>query len=115
MKSRHEDCPGRARSFSLQEQNPEFSQIVDAHGCVRVQGDLTHRTAGQLRGTVEGLRRGGLSRVVVDLRGLRSTDEAGLSSLEATRAAMEADGGRLTVLAPPPASRTTRRLNPVEK
>ena len=87
----------------MQGGRPAFSQAVDSRrGCVRVQGDLTSRTADQLRGTVDALRRGGLTGVIVDCRGLRSTDQAGLESMRAMQAAVDADGGYVSVLAFPP-------------
>lgn len=42
--------------------------------------------------------------VVLDLRGIRSVDDAGWSTLVAMRAAVEADGGRLSLLFPPDAA-----------
>lgn len=76
---------------------PTFRQAVDAHqGSIRVAGDLDHRTADQLRGTIEALQRSGHRRILVDLRDLRSADELGLQALHTLRAAVEADGGRLT-------------------
>ena len=99
MGTQHQDVTSRLHPLPLGEAVTAFSQVINTQGCVRAQGDLTRRTADQLRGTVEALRGSGLSHVVVDLRGLRSTDEAGLRSLEATRSAVEADGDRLTVLA----------------
>jgi anti-anti-sigma regulatory factor len=78
---------------------PAFRQVVDGRrGCVGAAGDLNPRTADQLRGTVEALRRGGHRRILVDLHGLHSADEPGLRALDTLRAVVEADGGRLTLL-----------------
>ncbi|MGY1634637.1 STAS domain-containing protein [Geodermatophilus sp. SYSU D01186] len=78
---------------------PAFSQVVDGRrGCIGATGDLTHRTADQLRGTVEALRRGGHRRILVDLHGLHSADALGLRALHTLQALVEADGGRLTLL-----------------
>ncbi len=85
-----------------------FRQVVDGRrGCVGASGDLDRRTADQLRGTVEALRRGGHRRVLVDLHGLDSADEPGLRALYALRAVVEADGGRLTLLHIPETDRAS--------
>lgn len=87
---------------------PAFSQVVDGRrGCVRAAGVLDRRTADQLRGTVDALRRSGHQRILVDLHGLHGADELGLRALHALGAAVDAEGGRLTVLhlpQPDPAS-----------
>ena len=83
---------------------PSFSQVVDGRrGCVRVAGDLTRRTADQLRGTVEALRRSGHRRILVELRDVCAADELGLQALRTLRAVVDADGGRLTLLRLPEA------------
>ena len=115
MEQQRKDGMNHTPYDPVAEPAPAFSQVVDARGCVRVDGDLTGRTADQLRGTVAALRRGGLSGFVLDLRGLRSTDEAGLRSVETTRAAVEADGGRLTVLSPPETVPSTCRVDRPEQ
>ena len=99
------------------ETRPFFSQVVDARsGCIRLRGDLTHRTAAEVRGTVEALRCGGLVSVVVDLRGLRSSDDTGLACVEALRTSVEADGGGLRVLGPSRMAGAGRRsLTPRER
>lgn len=100
MERQHQETPGRVGPRRRSEPEPAFRQALDALGHVRAHGDLTDRTAAQLRGTVEALRSSGVAGVVLDLRDLRSVDDAALSALQATRAAVEADGGRLTVLSP---------------
>ncbi|SOC50072.1 Anti-anti-sigma regulatory factor (antagonist of anti-sigma factor) [Blastococcus aggregatus] len=112
METKHEAVMNDPRPLPLRDSATVFSQVINTHGCVRARGDLTRRTADQLRGTVEALRHGGFSHVVVDLRELRSTDEFGLSSLKATRTAVEAAGDRLTVLAPRDAAGTFDGFTP---
>ena len=87
-----------------------FSQAVDGRrGCIHAQGDLDRRTADQLRGTVEALRRSGHRRILVDLQGLRSADELGVQALHTLRAVVEADGGRLTLLHLPDPDRASEQ------
>jgi anti-anti-sigma regulatory factor len=115
VEQQHQNGTDRTCSLPRREPAPAFGQVIDTRGRVKARGDLTGRTADLLRGTVEALRRGGLSGFVIDLRGLHSADEAGLRSVEATRAAIEADGGRVTVLAPPATARTPRRVAAAER
>lgn len=51
-----------------------------------------------IRGAVTALRSCGHQRVLLDLTGLRSADDSGLRRPASLRDAVEADGGRLTVL-----------------
>jgi anti-anti-sigma regulatory factor len=83
---------------------PAFGQVVDGRlGSIRAHGDLTRRTADQLRGTVEALLRNGHRRVVLDLGSLQSADEPGMRALRTLQAAVDADGGRLALLGVPEA------------
>ncbi|WP_116452304.1 STAS domain-containing protein [Blastococcus litoris] len=101
MEQPEDDEESRTRPAPGPEAAAAFSQVVDTRvGTIRAEGDLTGASAHQLRGTVDALRGAGRPGVVLDLRGIGSVDEDGLSSVEAIRAAVEADGGRLTLLVP---------------
>ncbi|MGY1650247.1 STAS domain-containing protein [Geodermatophilus sp. SYSU D01119] len=77
------------------------TEVVNVRlGAVRVTGDLTAQGADLLRGTVETLVRDGHRRVLVDLRGVRSADSAGLLVLRDVEEALAADGAALVVQRP---------------
>lgn len=78
-----------------------MTEIVDSRrGAVRVSGHLTVQGADLLRGTVEHLCRCGHARVVLDLRDVRATDDAGLDVLRELQETLAADGGRLLLRLP---------------
>jgi anti-anti-sigma regulatory factor len=75
---------------------PTLSEVVDGRrGRVTVSGHLTPQGADLLRGTVEGLRRLGHSTVVLDLKGVRVADPAGLHVLSDLCTSMADSGNRL--------------------
>ncbi|UOX99739.1 STAS domain-containing protein [Blastococcus sp. PRF04-17] len=77
---------------------PAMTEVVDSsRGAVRVSGHLTVQGADLLRGTVETLRRGGHTRVLVDLQGVQAADAAGLHVLRDVERSLAAEGARLLV------------------
>ncbi|WP_167760853.1 STAS domain-containing protein [Geodermatophilus sp. DF01_2] len=75
-----------------------LSEIVDRRaGLIRVSGHLTPLGADLLRGTADGLRGHGHGRVVLDLRGVRAADAAGLDILHELRRDFAADGVELRI------------------
>ena len=91
---------------------PAFSEVVDPrHRTIRAGGHLTVQGADLVRGTVLLLQRDHRGRVTLDLRGVRTADDAGLQDLENLRQAVTENGGELVLLhvpalrvvaAPPP-------------
>ncbi len=73
--------------------------VVRADGLITASGHLTRQGADLVRGTADSLRGSGHSRVVVDLRDVRSADDAGLDILLQLRRDFAADGGELVVRA----------------
>ena len=73
--------------------------VVRPGGRITASGDLTSQGADLLRGTADQLRGRGHSRVVVDLRDVLSTEDAGLDILRELRREFAADGGELIVRA----------------
>lgn len=75
-----------------------MTEIVNSRtGAIRVSGRLTAQGADLLRGTVEGLRNSGHTRVVLDLRDVRETDAAGLHVLRGVARKLEEQGALLMV------------------
>ena len=66
-------------------------------GRITASGHLTRQGADLLRGTADSLRDNGFSAVVLDLRGVRAVDEAGLAILRGLRHAFAATGDRLVI------------------
>ncbi len=73
--------------------------VVRPDGLITASGHLTRQGADLVRGTADSLRGSGHSRVVVDLRDVRSADDAGLDILHQLRRDFAADGGELVVRA----------------
>ena len=76
--------------------------ISTAHGSVvTVAGELDPHTAGELQATLEEvLMPDGVSRVVLELSGVRFIDSSGLRVLLAANESLMRAGGRLTLRAP---------------
>jgi anti-anti-sigma regulatory factor len=75
-----------------------LTETVDRRtGLIRAAGHLTAQGADLLRGTADALRGRGHSRVVLDLRGVREADDAGLAILRSLRRAFSAGGGELLI------------------
>jgi anti-anti-sigma regulatory factor len=75
-----------------------LTETVDRRrGLIRAAGHLTAQGADLLRGTADSLRGRGHSRVVLDLRGVRDADDAGLAILRALRRAFAAAGSELLI------------------
>ena len=66
----------------------------------RLSGELDMATAGQLHDVLDGLRRDGFHRVVLDLSGLEFLGAAGLSVLLRADAQFRAVGGHVTLTQP---------------
>lgn len=77
---------------------PALTEVVDARaGAVRASGHLTVQGADLLRGAIESLHRSGHARVVLDLRDVRTADDAGLHVLRDVAGSLAARGGVLVV------------------
>jgi anti-anti-sigma regulatory factor len=75
-----------------------LTETVDPRtGHIRARGHLTAQAADLLRGTADSLRGRGHARVVLDLRGVRDADDAGLAILRSLRRAFAAAGGELLI------------------
>jgi anti-anti-sigma regulatory factor len=75
-----------------------LSESVDrSAGRIRASGYLTPQGADLLSGTADSLRGSGHTRVVIDLRDVRSADDAGLDILRSLRSRFAADGGELLI------------------
>lgn len=73
---------------------------------VRVRGDLDLMTAGTFREEVEAeLERTGVSRLVLNLAGLKFIDSSGLGAILGRFRRLQHRGGRLVLEDPPPAIR----------
>jgi anti-anti-sigma regulatory factor len=73
-----------------------LSERVDrSSGRIRASGYLTSQGADLLSGTADSLRGSGHTRVVIDLRDVRTADDAGLDILHNLRHRFAADGGEL--------------------
>jgi len=66
-------------------------------GLIRASGHLTSQGADLLRGTAESLHGSGHVRVVLDLKGVRDADAAGLDVLRGLGEELAARGGELVV------------------
>jgi anti-anti-sigma regulatory factor len=76
----------------------ELTEIVDARaGLIRARGRLTAQGADLISGTADSLRGSGHSRVVLDLREVRTADDAGLDILDHLRLRFRDAGGQLIV------------------
>ncbi|SNT03230.1 STAS domain-containing protein [Geodermatophilus pulveris] len=75
--------------------------VVRPDGVLAASGYLTCQGADLVRGTAASLRSGGCTRVVVDLRGVRAADAAGLAVLQQLRRELAADGCELVVRGAP--------------
>ncbi len=71
--------------------------VVRPGGHITASGDLTSQGADLLRGTADQLRGNGHSRVVVDLRGLRTADDEALAALRELHRDFRVDGGELLI------------------
>lgn len=71
--------------------------VVRPGGHITASGDLTSQGADLLRGAADQLRGNGHSRVVVDLRGLRTADDDALAALRALHRDFRVDGGELLI------------------
>ena len=71
--------------------------VVRPGGRITASGDLTSQGADLLRGTADQLRGQGHSRVVVDLRGLRTADEQALAALGELHRDFRVEGGELLI------------------
>lgn len=79
-----------------------YLEVVDqGRGSLRAGGHLTAQGADLLRGTVLALRGRGHERVVVNLQGVRSADDAGLRMLRILQDSVTAHGGELVLVHPP--------------
>ena len=77
---------------------PSLTETVDLRtGHIRASGHLTRQGADLLSGTADSLRGSGHSRVVLDLRGLRGADAAGLDLLRRLRTDFAATGAELLI------------------
>jgi anti-anti-sigma regulatory factor len=75
-----------------------LSERVDrTSGRIRASGYLTPQGADLLSGTADSLRGSGHTRVVIDLRDVRSADDAGLDILRSLRHRFAASGGELLI------------------
>ena len=75
-----------------------LSERVDrSAGRIRASGHLTPQGADLLSGTADSLRGSGHTRVVIDLRDVRSADDAGLDILRTLRHRFAADGDELLI------------------
>jgi anti-anti-sigma regulatory factor len=73
-----------------------LSERIDrSAGRIRASGHLTSQGADLLSGTAYSLRGSGHTRVVIDLRDVRSADDDGLVILRALLDRFAADGGEL--------------------
>lgn len=80
----------------------ELTEVVDARaGLIRARGRLTAQGADLISGTADSLRGSGHSRVVLDLREVRTADDAGLDILDGLRLRFRDAGGQLVVTDPP--------------
>jgi anti-anti-sigma regulatory factor len=87
--------------------DPTLTETVDRRtGHIRVSGHLTRQGADLLSGTADSLRGNGHSRVVLDLRGLRGADAAGLDLLHSLRTTFAAAGDELLIRHAPPEPRS---------
>jgi anti-anti-sigma regulatory factor len=68
-----------------------------ATGSIRASGHLTRLGADLLSGTADSLRGNGHTRVVLDLRDVRTADDAGLDLLRQLRTAFAAAGDELLI------------------
>jgi anti-anti-sigma regulatory factor len=66
-------------------------------GSIRASGHLTRLGADLLSGTADSLRGNGHTRVVLDLREVRTADDAGLDLLQQLRTAFAAAGDELLI------------------
>jgi anti-anti-sigma regulatory factor len=71
--------------------------VVRPDGLIAASGHLTLQGADLVRGAADQLRGTGHSRIVVDLRDVRTTDDAGLAILHQLRRDFAADGGELLI------------------
>lgn len=77
-------------------QTRSLSERVDrAAGRIRASGHLTSQGADLLSGTADSLRGSGHTRVVIDLRDVRSADDDGLDILRGLPPRFAADGAEL--------------------
>jgi anti-anti-sigma regulatory factor len=75
-----------------------LAETVDARaGLIRASGHLTRQGADLLSGTADSLRLSGHSHVVLDLRGVRAADDAGLDILRHLGRRFAATGDALIV------------------
>lgn len=75
-----------------------LSEVVDSRaGLIRASGHLSAQGADLLSGTADSLRGTGHSRVVLDLRDVRTADLAALAILDGLSASFTADGARLLI------------------
>lgn len=75
-----------------------LSEVVDASaGLIRASGHLSAQGADLLSGTADSLRGTGHSRVVLDLRDVRTADLAALDILDGLSRSFTADGDRLLI------------------
>ena len=82
-----------------------LTERVDrSSGRIRASGHLTPQGADLLSGTADSLRGSGHTRVVIDLRDVRSADDAGLDILRTLRMRFAATGGELLIEHVPQAS-----------
>jgi anti-anti-sigma regulatory factor len=73
--------------------------VVRPDGLIAASGHLSPQGADLVRGTADSLRGSGHSRVVVDLRQVRTADDAALDVLHQLRRDFAARGGELVVRA----------------
>lgn len=71
--------------------------VVHPGGHITASGDLTSQGADLLRGAVDQLLGNGHSRVVVDLRGLRTADDDALAALRRLHRDFRVAGGELLI------------------
>jgi hypothetical protein len=96
--ARHEGHEGEGLQEASAVQGSYFTETVDPRtGSVRASGRLDSRGVDMLSGTIEGLRRSGCTRVLLDLGGVQAVDDAGLHGVRSPEAEVAATGGRMTL------------------
>ncbi|MGY1669126.1 STAS domain-containing protein [Geodermatophilus sp. SYSU D00710] len=89
---------GAAASASPRPGEACFTEAIDRRtGRIRARGRLDGRAADMLRGTVDALRQGGCSGVVLDLGGVPA-DAAAVDAVRSLEEHVAAEGGRVALV-----------------
>jgi anti-sigma B factor antagonist len=80
----------------------EVSEVSEGVYVVALAGEMDIATSPELVSRLEQVRGKGAYRVMVDLSRLSFIDSSGIKALVSSAKTVEANGGRLVVVAPPP-------------